>query len=224
MGAVEDVAREDMRDAWVKLSTVPPNDFGLDLFTAIGRLESYFGKGWRVSGFSAAQKQFIADRGLLIDEAKAQASNNWGAVQAGVPTGGVCSGTSFLWVDSHADGTPYAICERAYATAAEGAADIARILLKHPGIVAAAQAGDVLAFATAMKVEASYYELATDKYASRVLENANAIGGPHGRKYTIPAAVQVPPAPSGPLGLPWWAWATGGLSIGWGIWHWLTKR
>lgn len=75
---------------------------------AIGWVETNYGKGW-VRCPAGCQGE--------CDIAGAQASNNWGAVQAK-------SGPSFQWCDSHPDGKTYKQRFRRYDSPRDGAADM----------------------------------------------------------------------------------------------------
>ena len=76
---------------------------------AIGSLETSYGKGW-VRCPKGCDGQ--------CDISGAQASNNWGAVQA------KGSDASFQWCDSHPDGSTYKQRFRSYETPKDGAADM----------------------------------------------------------------------------------------------------
>ncbi len=87
---------------------------------AVARGEGFYGLGW---GNPSAQT--IAESMKFgIDPRAGVGSNNWGAEQ------GSGSAGSFQHVDHHADGSAYVSPYKRHATAAEGAASVARILLK----------------------------------------------------------------------------------------------
>ena len=108
----------------------------------VARGEGFYGKGWTGEGAG---------------------SNNWGAVQGTGPAG------SFQHLDHHADGSPYHTAFKRYETPEQGAADMARILLK----------ANVRGFVNAGKLKKAvyaqhsngYYELAPEKYYDAVKRN-----------------------------------------------------
>src|SRR4051812_41726402 len=86
----------------------------------VARGEGFYGLGW--GNPSAKTIQESADFG--IDPRAGVGSNNWGAEQ------GSGSAGFFMHVDHHGDGTPYIEKYKRHNTPQEGAASVARILLK----------------------------------------------------------------------------------------------
>lgn len=80
--------------------------------------------------------------------------NNWGAIQCshGPPCGDSC----IQWGDTHADGSGYTWCYRRYPTPQDGAADLARLLIKKAGLDVM-RAGEPYALARKM-YEGKYFE------------------------------------------------------------------
>lgn len=127
----------------------------------VARGEGFYGLGWR----NPPQPGIIADQthALGLTGTEGADSNNWGAVQ-GVGTAG-----SFPHLDHHADGTPYKGLFKAYKTPVDGAADVARVLLK-PNVKAAIAAGDLHGAVYAQHAN-RYFELAPEKYLTAVKKN-----------------------------------------------------
>jgi hypothetical protein len=123
---------------------------------AVARGEGYYGLGWRAGNGAG--------------------SHNWGAVQ------GTGSAGSFQHLDHHADGTPYTTAFKAYASDAEGAADMARILLK-PNVKAILNRNGSLHDAVFQQHANRYFELAPEKYLAAVLRNYSAMAGMFSRAY-----------------------------------------
>ena len=96
----------------------------------VARGEGFYGLGWGNPG----ENTVLLSEQLGIDPVAGVGSNNWGGIQ------GVGNAGSFPHIDHHADGTPYVGTFRKYKTSADGAADMARILLK-PNIKAALLSG-----------------------------------------------------------------------------------
>jgi len=129
---------------------------------AVARGEGFFGLGWSsvpVPG-SLFEKQ-TQDLGLIGNEGAG--SNNWGAVQ------GVGSAGSFPHLDHDAHGNPYKGIFKRYASSVEGAADVAKVLLK-ANVRAAIANGDMRSAVYAQH-DNRYFERAPDKYLSAVKTN-----------------------------------------------------
>ena len=141
----------------------------------VARGEGFYGLGW-----GNPSTKTIADSTTLgIDPKAGVGSNNWGAVQ-GIGTAG-----SFPHVDYHAAGAPnfgamYPGKFKRYNTPAEGAADVAKVLLR-ANVRAAIAAGD-LRRAVYAQHSNGYFELAPEKYLSAVKSNydilTKALGWP----------------------------------------------
>jgi hypothetical protein len=117
---------------------------------AVARGESGYGTGWKDDGVG---------------------SNNWGAVQAGRPP---CDpSTSFIYTDTHEDGTKYESCFRRYDTPADGAAGFIKIMMK-ANVLAAANAGDITGVSGSMRAN-HYFELGLDKHIVALTRNLKAV-------------------------------------------------
>lgn len=123
---------------------------------AVARGEGYYGLGWSAGN--------------------GKGSHNWGAVQ------GSGSAGSFQHLDHHADGTPYTTAFKAYRTDAEGASDMARILLK-PNVKAILNKNGSLHDAVYQQHANGYFELAPDKYLAAVSRNYGSIAGMFQKAY-----------------------------------------
>lgn len=102
-------------------------------------LESNYGAGWKPPGTG---------------------SHNWGAITMRPQTDGTCGPGGFSYGDSRYDPETgkvikYTTCFRRYASHEEGAAHLARVMLK-PNVKAAAAAGDLHGVSAAMR-ENRYY-------------------------------------------------------------------
>lgn len=126
---------------------------------AVARGEGFFGRGWG----NPSSATIKASQAYGLTGYEGQGSNNWGAVQ------GKGNAGSFQHVDYHADGKPYTAAYKRYATPEDGAADMARILLK-PNVKAALDRGS-LRDAVFAQHSNRYFELAPEKYLSAVLRN-----------------------------------------------------
>ena len=123
--------------AWPNLGLPEPTQAQLYGAMAVACRESGYGFGWT---------------GALAG------SNNWGAVQAGLPP--CVDGYSVQGKDSHPDGTLYDVCFRVYATPAEGALGTLKTLYINHGratVFEAAKRGNMQAFGQAM-FNSGYYE------------------------------------------------------------------
>ena len=125
----------------------------------VSRGEGFYGLGW---GNPNPLTVSLSER-FGIDPKAGEGSNNWGAEQ------GQGSAGSFPHVDTHADGSPYVEQYKKHRTPAEGAASVARILLK-PNVRAALALGDLRGAVFAQKAN-RYFELDTEKYLSAVKRN-----------------------------------------------------
>ena len=175
----------------------------------VSRGEGFYGLGW---GNPSAKT--IADSAKFgLTGKEGIGSNNWGAVQ------GTGNAGSFQHVDYHADGTPYLGTFKRYATASDGASDMARILLKS-NVIASLQAGDLHGAVLAQHAN-HYFELAPEKYYAAVVKNYQALlhnlAWPNLLMMTPnPLAPEVPAAPlplsSGFLSSEWGPPSSGVLS------------
>lgn len=162
----------------------------------VSRGEGFYGLGW-----GNPNKTTIAESAKFgIDPRAGVGSNNWGAEQQGSGSAGF-----FLHVDSHSDGTFYVEKYKRHATPQEGAASVARILLK-PNVKAALNSGlyqgPVMRFAKPTPAQLAqfnykkqfsgqrlqpikaavftqsdngYYELHPEKYLEAVTRNYNTL-------------------------------------------------
>jgi len=132
--AADAQARADVTAAYQQVFGRAPSRAEAQFAQAVGRLETVYGTTWH--GYGAG-------------------SFNMGAVQSSLPP---CDSTkSFLYTDTHPDGTPYAVCFKRYPDAAAGWADlIVQLYKKRPSVLAAAQRGDLHGVAVAMR-ETNYY-------------------------------------------------------------------
>lgn len=124
----------------------------------VARGEGFYGLGWGNNPRTLALSEEMG-----VDGKAGVGSHNWGAVQGVGPAG------SFPHVDHHADGTPYIGKYRKYNTSAEGAADMASILLK-PNVKAALSLGDLRGAVFAQHAN-KYFELNPEKYLTAVKRN-----------------------------------------------------
>lgn len=100
-----------------QLGLAPPEE---QYLLTVARGEGFYGLGW--ANPNARTVALSAQFG--IDPRAGAGSNNWGAEQ------GAGSAGSFPHVDRHRDGTFYVAPYKRHKTPAEGAASVARILLK----------------------------------------------------------------------------------------------
>ena len=125
----------------------------------VARGEGFYGLGW-----GNPSPKTIADSATLnIDPKAGVGSNNWGAVQ------GAGNAGSFPHVDYHADGSMYLGTFRKYVAPQDGAADVAKILLK-PNVKAAVNAGDLHGAVMAQHAN-HYFELNPEAYFRAVKKN-----------------------------------------------------
>lgn len=141
----------------------------------VARGEGFYGLGWgNPNKFTVEQSAKFG-----IDPRAGVGSNNWGAEQ------GQGSAGSFPHVDTHADGSPYVEQYKRHRTPAEGAASVARILLK-PNLREALKTGVYvgkrhpelngkqlgrLKAAVYTQHDNRYFELAPEKYLAAVTRN-----------------------------------------------------
>jgi hypothetical protein len=125
----------------------------------VARGEGFYGLGWS----NASENTIRLSEQFGIDPKAGVDSNNWGAVQ------GTGNAGSFPHVDHHADGSPYVGKYKRYLTSADGAVDMARILLK-PNVKAALAVGDLRGAVFAQHSN-RYFELAPEKYLAAVKRN-----------------------------------------------------
>lgn len=130
---------------------------------AVARGEGFYGLGW-----SNPTANTIAESAQFgIDPKAGVGSNNWGAEQ------GSGSAGSFQHIDHHANGSPYVGTFKRHKTPAEGAASVARILLK-TNVREAIAKGDMRAAVFAQHAN-KYFELDPEKYLSGVKRNYDAL-------------------------------------------------
>lgn len=165
-------------DAFKTVQSLPLTDAERQYLLTVARGEGFYGLGW---GNNPATLKKSEEMG--IDGKAGVGSNNWGAVQ------GIGNAGSFPHVDYHSDGSPYIGNYRKYKTSADGAADMARILLK-PNLKAALNSGiyigpkklpdetplsgmnlGPLKAAVYTQHDNRYFELNPDKYLSAVSKN-----------------------------------------------------
>lgn len=125
----------------------------------VARGEAFYGLGWG----SPNPKTISDSKTLGIDPKAGVGSNNWGAVQ------GTGNAGFFPHVDYHSNGIMYLGTFKKYAIAADGASDIAKVLLK-ANVRNALSKGDMRGAVYAQH-DNRYYELAPDKYLSAVSKN-----------------------------------------------------
>jgi hypothetical protein len=173
----------------------------------VARGEGFFGLGW---GSPSAQTIALSAQ-FGIDPKAGVGSNNWGAIQ-GTGSAGSFPHVDFGWMipdesgkptDKHWKGTgprvwgPYIGHYKKYATPAEGAADMARVLLKD-NVRAALALGDMRAAVFAQHAN-HYFELAPEKYLSSVKRNydilTQALGWPVLLKDLVSAGETIATAP-----------------------------
>jgi hypothetical protein len=132
--AADQQARADASIAFLQVFGRPPSRSEAQFAQAVGRLETVYGTTWHGDGVG---------------------SFNMGAVQSSLPP---CDpAKSFLYTDTHPDGSSYAVCFKRYPNAAAGWADlIVQLYKKRPSVLKAAQAGDLHGVAVAMR-ETTYY-------------------------------------------------------------------
>lgn len=125
----------------------------------VARGEGFYGLGWG----SPSAKTITDSATLGIDPKAGVGSNNWGAVQGSGNAG------SFPHVDYHANGQMYLGTFKKYAAPTDGAADVAKVLLK-ANVRAAIAQGDLHGAVYAQHAN-KYFELAPDKYLAAVKKN-----------------------------------------------------
>lgn len=158
-------ARDILTQAFRQTMGREPTVSELQLAQAVSWHESNYGRGWR-----AAKNP----------DGRATSSNNWGAVQSGMPKGNACPINSFMYTDTHPTSAgvnvPYQVCFKTYPTPVDGAADVVRLLFKSksrgPGITEAARAGSVNDFSTIM-YDTKYYEGWGKTREERIAGHAN---------------------------------------------------
>ena len=134
-----------MTDGFRAVVKREPSRAELLYMTAIPGLETSWGRGWKCVANSPPE--------CAASEAQAKASNNWGAIQANA----AWKGATFDWFDRYPDGRLYAQKFRAYATPAEGAADVVRFIARLPRTMEALADGvSVFRMSLAMRREKYY--------------------------------------------------------------------
>lgn len=147
-------------DAFKVVQSLPGfTDAERQYLLTVSRGEGFYGLGW---GHPSKSTIELSEE-FGIDPRAGVGSNNWGAEQ------GQGSNGSFPHVDHHANGKPYVEQYKKHKTPAEGAASVARILLK-PNVKAAVNAGDLKAAVYAQHSN-GYFELDPEKYLSAVKRN-----------------------------------------------------
>lgn len=129
----------------------------------VSRGEGFYGLGWGNPNKFTIEKS--AEFG--IDPRAGVGSKNWGAEQ------GIGSAGFFLHVDTHADGSPYVGKYKRHLSDTEGAASIARTLLK-PNVRAAIATGDLKLIVDTQHSN-GYFELNPSEYLKAVVRNYNAL-------------------------------------------------
>lgn len=162
---------------------------GAQYLTSVSRGEGVYGLGWgKIPAAGSIIEQQTHDLGLIGNEGAG--SNNWGAVQ------GTASAGSFPHLDHRKDGTPYKGTFKRYATSTEGAADMARTLLK-PNVLLALSMGDLHGAVMAQHAN-GYFELNPEKYYSAVVKNYQALL----KNVGFPNLLMAPSVTTAPLGGP----------------------
>lgn len=179
MSARDVWAREVLLRAWPKgLGT--PTRVELQAVQAVGRHEGFYGYAQRPLGWYG--------------------SNNWGAVHCSNPP--PCGDDCFEARDSHADGSVYVACFKAYATPEAGALDLITNLYRRPAVRAVIRSGDLLQLATAMR-RTGYHETKPEVYGKALARNATALASSLGE----PLAVRFTSSGGDALVLALLAWA-----------------
>lgn len=158
-------ARDILTQAFKQTMGRDPTVAELQLAQAVSWHESNYGRGWK------------ADKN---PDGRATSSNNWGAVQSGMPKGSACPVNSFMYTDTHPTtagvNVPYQVCFKTYPTPVDGAADVVKLLFKSksrgPGITEAARTGSVNDFSTIM-YDTKYYEGWGKTREERIAGHAN---------------------------------------------------
>jgi hypothetical protein len=148
---------------WPEVTGENPTISELQIAGGQARLESNYGRSSYVNKVTGQTSGVI---------------NNWGAVQAGKPP----CGSNFEASDTHADGSAYTWCYKAYATPEDGARDFVKnITLSRPTSWALMKSGDIDAWAAQMHTTdpishvGLYFEADPSKYAATVAKNAKEI-------------------------------------------------
>lgn len=133
--------RSELIDGYLMERGSEPSAAELQILGAISDLESSYGRGW--SGPMTG-------------------SNNWGAITCGASPdeSGACPPGCSPNKDSSPYSGEYVTCFRRWATPAEGAAGLIRLLAKWPEVWEAIQAGDI--DATSLRMRQRNYYLGTD--------------------------------------------------------------
>lgn len=142
-------------------------------------------------------------------------NGNWGAIQGGRPdSSGNCPPGTFGHGDTHEHGEPYAACFKLYGSQAAAAQDLIRtVFIGSPGtrwdrapVRRAAQAGDQVAFDTALR-KSGYYELPLAKHIEATTKAVKSIATALGE----PIALSMNPKKGGGA-LPWLEVGVAGLA------------
>jgi hypothetical protein len=158
--AQEKAARDAVVGAWAKVFPgKTPTLAELQAVQAIGAHEGSYGLGWKAGTSPVSGKPW----GMV-------GSNNWGATMCKArPTDGVCPNGCGLYTDSRPtkEGQKkFDACFERFATPADGAAGILRMLTHMKGVLRALPSGDLEEIAWQMRL-ANYFEgFTTDKRAA----------------------------------------------------------
>lgn len=154
-------AREILRQAWINLHGVSPDDQQLAYAQAVALLETGYG---RIGQFAN-----MASQGIF----------NWGALQKQNPSGGACPPGTFPGGDTF-QGQPVNVCFFGYSTDLAAAQSFLKTLTKsfpaRSAAVLAAMHGSPMDVASAMRVSPAYYTDPASKYASAITNALHAIG------------------------------------------------
>lgn len=99
-------------------------------------------------------------------------ANNWGSIQSNQSP--PCGPNAIELTDTHADGTPYQWCYRAYPTPQAGAEDLLAQLYRRKGVPQALKDGTGLEVAQAMRAT-GYFEAPADRYGKGITDRARLI-------------------------------------------------
>jgi hypothetical protein len=196
-------AAQDAFNAALKLGLSPE---ATQYLVTVSMGEGVWGQGWsRLPAKDSLIEKQTQALGLKGDEGAG--SNNWGAVQ------GTGNAGSFPHLDHHADGSPYKGTFKRYLTSSDGAADMARILLK-PNVLLALSMGN-LHGAVLAQHDNGYFELNPETYYKAVARNYQSLTASLGWPNLLMAPqnipVEAPEVPARPLPL-----SSGFLSSDWG--------
>jgi hypothetical protein len=171
-------------DAFEIVQTLPGLNSGEQQYLlTVARGEGFYGLGWSNPGPLTINESLK----FGIDPRAGAGSNNWGAEQ-GTGSAGSFPHVDFGWMvadvsgkptDKHWTGSgprawgPYVAKYKKHMSATEGAASVARVLLK-PNVRAAILTGDLRAIVNAQH-DNGYFELDPNEYLRAVVRNYNAL-------------------------------------------------